>query len=106
VLRSHVTEDDLKRLEDVVRTVMGERDPALDLVPEDRWKASIEGKVRAFSSDFREGLANALALLGVHGSEIALSGGSTGATWAAYLVREILAAANTDSFTSTSCCLI
>lgn len=97
VLRSHVTEDDLKRLEDVVRMVMGERDPALDLTPEDRWKASIEGKVRAFSSDIREGLANTLALLGVHGNEIALSGGSTGATWAAYLVRVILDAANADS---------
>jgi len=97
LLRPHVTEDDLKRLEDVVREVMGERDPALDLPPDDRWKASIEGKVRAFSGDIREGIANTLALLGVHGSEIALSGGSTGATWAAYLVRVILDAANADS---------
>jgi hypothetical protein len=96
LLRSHVTEDDLQRLEHVIDDVMAEEDPALDLAPEDRWRAGLENKVRLFSADLRRGLAKTLALLGVHGSSIPASAGSTGATWAGYLVRKALERANQD----------
>lgn len=96
-LRGSLREDDLKRLERAVREVLLEVDPALELSESDRWRASIEGKVRAYSPQIRSGLAAALALLGVHGEEIDVGGGSTGANWAGYLVRGLLAEANEDA---------
>jgi hypothetical protein len=97
LLRKSITPDDLLRLESAVRRVLGEDDPALDLPEEDRWKASLDGKVRAFSASLRRGLANTLALLGTHGDEITGPSGSTGSSWAGYLVRSLLTAANDDA---------
>jgi hypothetical protein len=96
VLASQVREDDLKRLETAVREVIGEVDPALDLAPDDRWKADLEGKRRSYSHDLRRGLAETLALLGVHGEQVELAGGGTGVNWASYLVRDLLETANKD----------
>lgn len=97
LLRDHVTQDDLKRFKEAVDEVLGEEDPALDLDPDDRWKAQIEGKVRKYSSELRAGLDSTVALLGVHGEHVTGPGGSTGVQWAEYLVRERLTAANGDS---------
>src|SRR6266567_2420651 len=96
VLSSQIREDDLKRLEKSVRDVIGEVDPALDLPVDDRWRANLEGKSRAYSHDLRKGLAETLALLGLHGEQIELTGGGTGVNWASYLVREVLDTANKD----------
>ncbi|GIU85995.1 MAG: hypothetical protein KatS3mg009_0510 [Acidimicrobiia bacterium] len=98
LLNDRLTHDDLNRFQLVVNTVIGEIDPSLD-VPEDVrwWKASIEGKVRAFSADLRRGLARSLALLGVHGASLSAPGSATGSDWANYLVRSLLKNANEDS---------
>lgn len=98
LLADRLTHDDLNRLQSVVNAVIGEIDPSLD-VPEDErwWKASIEGKVRAFSADLRRGLARSLALLGVHGASLSAPGSATGSDWANYLVRSLLKNANDDS---------
>ena len=98
LLVARLTEDDLRRFEVAVATVIGELDPALELPQEDRWwKASFEGKVRAFSADVRRGLARSLALLGVHGNAVAFTGGTSGSGWAAYLVQRLLEEANEDA---------
>jgi hypothetical protein len=97
LLAERVTEDDVRRLEAAVRVVIGEIDPALDLPPDARWwKASLVGKVRSYSAELRRGLARCLALLGVHGSVIAMSGGISGEVWANHVVRDVLHAANQD----------
>ena len=96
LLAEQLTDDDLKRFESAVATVLGEDDPALELPASDRWKAGLEGKVRAFSSELRQGLARSLALLGVHGGVLTMSGGISGSDWANYLVRSLLKAANED----------
>ena len=70
LLGGHVRDDDLERLEAAVRTVLLELDPALDMEPEERWRAQIDGKVRAHSHDLRHGMAETLALLGVHGNNV------------------------------------
>jgi hypothetical protein len=62
-----VTEADLTRYFEVARMVLGEDDPALDLDEGQRWAASHHGKVREFSSTFREGISETLVLLAVHG---------------------------------------
>jgi hypothetical protein len=97
LLRAQLREDDLTRLDDAVTIVLGERDPALDLPDDERWKASLHGKVREYSGALRRGLAKTLALLGTHGEVIRASYGQTGANVASYLVRKLLDQANADA---------
>lgn len=97
LLRAHLREDDLTRLDEAVTLVLGERDPALDLPDDERWKASLHGKVREYSGALRRGLAKTLALLGTHGDVIRASHGQTGTNVASYLVRKLLDQANADT---------
>ncbi len=95
-LRDSLREDDLERLGAVIRQVLLEVDPALELRQEERWRASIEGKVHAYSGDLRHALAVTMALLAVHGEHVNAEGSVTGVDCAEYLVRQILEAANSD----------
>jgi addiction module HigA family antidote len=65
-----VTPADLERYFSMARMVLGEDDPALDLDEDQRWAASTHGKIREFSSAFREGISETLVLLAVHGSQL------------------------------------
>ncbi|MBB52512.1 MAG: addiction module antidote protein, HigA family [Pseudomonadales bacterium] len=67
---AEVTAAELRRYFEVARVVLGEDDPALDLDEDQRWRASAEGKVREFSSTFRDGISETLVLLSVHGHEV------------------------------------
>ncbi|WP_131812850.1 hypothetical protein [Mycolicibacterium fortuitum] len=97
LLAEHLDLDDLTRLQSVVAKVFGEEDPALEIPEEERWwRASYEGKVRAFSPVLRRGLAASIALLGVRGDSVSLPGGASGGDWANSLVRAILQHANDD----------
>jgi len=79
-----------------VDQVVAEIDPALALAHDDRWRAGLEGKTRAFSGDLRRGLAKTLALLGIHGDGVAAAHGGTGKDSASNLVGRLLKAANAD----------
>lgn len=86
-----VTADDLERYFLMAGMVLGEDDPALDLAKEERWAASIHGKTREFSAEFREGISETLVLLAVDGG--ALFKGRLGvdtAVEAVQVVRELL----------------
>ncbi len=96
-LRETIRGDDLDRLEPVLRRVLLERDPALDLAPEDRWYAATVGKSPAHSGDLRRGLAVTLALLGIYGGVIETGHGTNGTQWTARIVRELLVQANADT---------
>lgn len=96
-LRRAVREDDLGRLEPVARRVLLERDPALDLSPDDRWRAATVGKSPAYSGNLRRGLAVTLALLGMYGEVIDAGHGASGAQWADGVVRVLLREANADA---------
>lgn len=65
-----VTPADLERYFSEARMVLGEDDPALDLDEDQRWAASTHGKIREFSSTFREGISETLVLLAVHGNQL------------------------------------
>src|SRR6185369_16459246 len=65
-LGSRVFDDHLDRLMDVSVAVFSERDPALELAPNERYMASVKGKVLHHSSALRKSLAETLALLGSH----------------------------------------
>ena len=96
LLRKHLRKEDLDRFSTAVQHVLLEVNPALDLPPDDQWRAGVLGKVRDFSGDLRRGLATSLALLGVHGEVVQVAGGSSGADRAKLLVRDLLAQANQD----------
>ena len=65
-----VTPADLNRFFQMAEIVLGEDDPSLDLPEDQRWAASIHGKIREFSSVFREGISETLVLLAVQGGEL------------------------------------
>jgi hypothetical protein len=96
-LRRTVRGDDLDRLEPVARRVLLERDPALDLSPDDRWRAATVGKSPAHSGGLRRGLAVTLALLGIYGEVIDAGHGINGAQWADRVVHVLLREANADA---------
>ncbi len=95
-LRRTLNESDLTRFQQCIKDVFLERDPALELPEDERWRAGLEGKVRSYSSDLRRGLLTTLALLGSQGESVEI-GSLTGPEWASYLVRELLAEANDDA---------
>jgi addiction module HigA family antidote len=90
-IAGHITEHDLRRYFDLARIVLSEDDPKLDLPERERWAASIHGKSREFSGALRQGIAETLVLLAVHGNQ--LFGARLGIDCeieAARLVRELL----------------
>jgi hypothetical protein len=96
VLRAEIRVDDLESFATAVRTVLSEQDPRLELPRDERWRASILGKHRGYSTDLRNGLATTLALLGAHGGEALTGAAVTGREYAAGLGRELLSEANLD----------
>jgi hypothetical protein len=93
-LRGQLRDEDLKRLEKAVRTVLLEVNPALSMAPEDRWKAGLKGKTSAYSSALRLGLTESILLLAINGEQVA---GGRGADCASYLVHVLGEEANEDT---------
>lgn len=87
-------DDLLDRFRRAAILVLSERDPQFDLMPEERYAASIHGKVLAHSRHLRNSLAESLALLGSHPKALtSCSLGKAEAT-AVLAVRHILAGAD------------
>jgi hypothetical protein len=63
-LGPRVSNDDLDRFQKAAIVVLGERDPKFELPPDDRFAASVHGKVLKHSGSIRRGFAETLALLG------------------------------------------
>jgi hypothetical protein len=95
-LRAAIRRDDLDRLEPVLRRVLLELDPALELSPENRLYAAVVGKSPEHSAELRGGLAVTLALLGINGDVVDAGHGSDGIQWTARIVAGLLQAANDD----------
>jgi hypothetical protein len=96
LLGRHLLVDDLTAFVDQATQVLGERDPALSMPSSDRWRANLDGKVRAYSHALRHGVATALALLGAYGDSVTIGTGLHGEVWAARTIRSLLDAANAD----------
>jgi plasmid maintenance system antidote protein VapI len=65
-----VTASDLQRFFDMAKLVLGEDDPKLDLPDGEQWAAALHGKTREFSGVLRQGFAETLVLLAVHGAHL------------------------------------
>ena len=66
-LGSRIFDAHIDQFKDCAVEVLSELDPQFELPPEERYAASIHGKVLSHSPDLRKGLAETLALLGSHG---------------------------------------
>jgi hypothetical protein len=104
-LGNRITDADLERFEEMAVMVLGERDPRFDLPKEERYAASVHGKVLQHSRQLRKGLAETLALLGSRPN--ALSSCSTGKAdiTALLVVRKLLSEATWDRWASLDCLL-
>jgi hypothetical protein len=87
-------DEHLDCFKETVVSVLSERDPQLELPPDDRFAACICGKVLAHSRLLRNGLAECLALLGSNPQALSSCSLGKAETTAILAVREILANAD------------
>ncbi len=93
-LGSRIFDQHLDTFKKSAVAVLTERDPSFELPSEERYAASIHGKVLTHSSALRKGIAEGLALLGnIPGALINCSRGKAEAT-AVLAIREIFANAD------------
>lgn len=78
LIARYLTDDDLQIFEALAIEVLSELDPALELLPEQRYAASIYGKVPIHSGQLKEGIASTLALMATLSSEIPFAASRTG----------------------------
>lgn len=88
-LGSRLFNDNLDKLKQCVVTVLTERDPQFDLPVEERYLASIHGKVLKHSPELRQGLAESLALLGNKPDDLINCSQNKPETVAILAIREI-----------------
>lgn len=65
-----MTEQDIRKFEQIAEDVLSEPDPALELHESDRWMAAVRDKVRDHSAALRAGICETLVLLSVHGNDL------------------------------------
>ena len=68
--RAFVTSAMLERFFELAKVVLEEDDPKLDLPEHKRWAAAIYNKSREYSTSLRDGVAESLVLLAVHGDAL------------------------------------
>lgn len=101
LLGAQVSTSDLEGLRTLALSVLLEPDPTQGLSEEERFRASMEGATRRFSSELTRGVAKSLALLGAVDNIVQIGQGQTGGSVAGSIVWELLDAANKDATSST-----
>lgn len=90
LLARYLTKDDLQRFENVAIDILSELDPAFELPPDQRFAASVYGKVLTRSGHLRNGVAEMLALMATLSSEIQFSANRTGEEVARGIVWQLM----------------
>lgn len=94
LLGSRILDQNLDTLRATAVKVLKERDPAFDLPIDKRFAANIHGKVLAYSSAFRRGLAEGLALISNNADAFPNASHGKAESVGTLAVREILANAD------------
>lgn len=68
-LSSRIFDQHLEIIKEIALEVLLEIHPMFDLNPEERFAASIHGKIPKYSTDIRKGISETLAILGTNGNE-------------------------------------
>src|SRR5208282_2330060 len=85
-----ISNDDFDRFQKAAIVVLGERDPKFELPPDDRFAASVHGKVLKHSGSIRRGFAETLALLGSRPQALSSCSQGKAEFVAALIVRTLL----------------
>lgn len=93
-LATRVFDNHLNTLRKRVIAVLTERDPKFELPVNDRFMANVHGKVLSHSSELRQGLAEALALLGNRSKSLTNCSQDKPESTSVLAVREILASSD------------
>lgn len=99
-LGSRITDGVLDRFQEMAVSVLGERDPKFDLPKDERYAASIHGKVLAHSNLIRKGIAETLALMGSRPKALSSCSDGKAEVTAVLVVRRLLNKANWDRWAS------
>jgi hypothetical protein len=70
LLARHLNSEYLNRFRTAINSVLSSTDPKYELPPEQRWAASVYGKIRLYSQWLRKGVVESLVLLAVFGDRI------------------------------------
>ena len=89
-LGPRITDDDLDRFQKMALRILGENDPRFELPKDERFAASIRGKVLTHSRSIREGVAESLALLGAKGNALSSTSHGKAEGTASLVVRKLL----------------
>jgi len=89
-LGSYLYDDNLTTFKRCAATVLKELDPQFELPKEDRFAASMRGKVLKHSQDLRKGIAVGVALLGIDSKSLVHCSNHKGEEIAVLTVRDIL----------------
>ena len=89
-LGPRITNEDLDRFQKMALQVLGEKDPQFELPKDERYAASIKGKVLVHSRYIREGVVETLALLGAKGIALSSTSDSKAEGTARVVVRKLL----------------
>ena len=96
LLARFLTRDDLENFEKVVVQVLGEIDPSFDLPADQRYLAGVVGKSLPYSGLLREGLAEAVAVMGARSDSTVFADSTSGQERANRIVRRLLNSANNE----------
>lgn len=92
LLASHLTQDQLKPLEQSLLAVLTKTDPKYELEADKRWAAAIYGKANPYSEWLRTGLVESLVLLAVYGNRAPSV--TSAQAFADHVVKEVFASAD------------
>lgn len=90
LIARYLTDDDLQCFENVAVDILSELDPAFELAPEQRYAASVYGKVLTRSGRLRGSIAEILALMATLSSEISFMANRTGEDVARRIVWQLM----------------
>jgi len=94
MLGPRLFDEHLDKFKEIAVNVLRERDPMFDLPPDERYAASIYGKVLAHSHILRKGLTESLALFGSHPKALSNCSINKRDSTASLAVREVLSDAD------------
>lgn len=82
--------EDMRNINICFRAVVGERNPALDLPPSERYAASIYGKNYKFTSRIKEGICQSLVFIALFGEKYGVPVSGTHQGWVNNVISNLL----------------
>ena len=89
-LSKYLSATDFENLKACFLEVMQEINPVFELEPDQRYIASLKGKISAYSAWCREGLTQSMILVGLHGDKLRFQHSFSSQSWVDNIMKELL----------------